>query len=332
MTRTGTLHVHFDSRREADPIFHMTEDLCRAALDRRKDLAGRVRMTFGWNNEGAAAALDTAAMLVGFRMPKDAIRTAAPHLRAIHLIGAGVEHLRPLDWVPPQVVITNNRGIHDHKAGEYLLLAVLMLNNRMPALIGAQARREWLPLFTTSVAGKTLLIIGAGHLGTAGARELRKRGMHVIGVRRSRRPAAHCHETYGLDALDELLPRADVVLVTLPSTAATDGLMDASKFARMKPGAGFISFGRAKVCDYDALAKCLESGALSGAVLDVFDPEPLPSTSPLWHTPNLVITPHCSSDDAADYIPLTLDLVFDNVARMLEGKPLRNKVNLAREY
>lgn len=332
MTSSSKLHVHFDSRREADPIFHMTEDLCRAALARRMDLAGRVRMTYGWNLEEAPAALRTANMFVGFRMPKDVVRTAAPELRAIHLIGAGVEHLRPLDWVPKQVAITNNRGIHDRKAGEYILLAVLMLNNRMPALMNAQARKEWLPLFTTGVAGKTLLILGAGHLGTAGARELRKRGMHIIGVRRSRRPAAYCHETYGLDAIDELLPRADFVLVTLPSTAATDGLMSADKFARMKPGAAFISFGRAKVCDYGALAKCLESGALSGAVLDVFDPEPLPSTSPLWHTPNLIITPHCSSDDAADYIPLTLDLVFDNVGRMIEGKALRNKVDIAREY
>jgi len=123
MTSSSKLHVHFDSRREADPIFHMTEDLCRAALARRKDLAGRVRMTYGWNLEEAPAALRTADMFVGFRMPKEVVRTSAPQLRAIHLIGAGVEHLRPLDWVPKQVAITNNRGIHDRKAGEYILLA-----------------------------------------------------------------------------------------------------------------------------------------------------------------------------------------------------------------
>ncbi len=326
------VHVHFDSRRGANPVFHMTQTLCREALSRRPDVADRVRMTLGWDLEGADEALASADMFVGFRVPRDTVATRARNLKAIHLIGAGVEHLRPLDWIPPGVTITNNRGIHEHKAGEYILLAVLMLNNRIPALVNAQAHRRWEPLFTTAVSGKTLLVLGAGNLGTAGAKALRKLGMHVIGMRRSARPARYCHETHGPEALHQLLPRADFVLATLPSTRETDGLIGAREFALMKPGAGFINFGRAKVCDYDALVRCLEQGSLSGAVLDVFDPEPLPSSSPLWNVPNLLITPHCSSDDAERYIPMTLDLVFENVANLLAKRPLRNKVNLAREY
>ncbi|MCC6196447.1 MAG: D-2-hydroxyacid dehydrogenase [Burkholderiales bacterium] len=326
------IHVHFDSRRLANPVFHMTEDLCRAALARRRDLTSKVRMTLGWDLEGAAEALATADVFVGFRMPREAIRTQARKLKAIHLIGAGVEHLRPLDWVPPGVAITNNRGIHQQKAGEYMLLAALMLNNRIPTIVDQQRERKWRQLFTTAIAGKTVLIVGAGHLGTAGAKLLRRMGMHVIGVRRSGRPARFCHETHGPEALRNLLPRADIVLLTLPSTAETDGLIGAREFELMKTGAGFISFGRARVADYDAMSESLRSGKLSGAVVDVFDPEPLPEDSPLWRVPNLLITPHCSSDDAQAYIPMTLDLVFENVGNLIAGKQLRNRVNLAREY
>jgi glyoxylate/hydroxypyruvate reductase len=93
-----------------------------------------------------------------------------------------------------------------------------------------------------------------------------------------------------------------------------------------------VNFARAKLVDYVALAKVLREGKLGGAILDVFDPEPLPADSFLWETPNLLITPHCSSDDLELYLSMTLDLVFDNVARMLAGRKLRNRVNLHREY
>ncbi len=332
MTAPAKLHIHFDSRREADPVFHMREDLCRAAFARRPELAGKVEMSWTWNQEGIAAPLASADMLVGFRMPKELIRDAAPKLKAIHLIGAGVEHLRPLDWVPKHITITNNRGVHAQKAGEYIILALLMLNNYIPALATAQRENVWNPLFSTSVKGKTVLIVGAGKLGSAGAAEARKLGFRVIGIRRSATPNPDCDETYGADRLHEMLPRADFVLVTAPATAETEGMMGEREFALMKKGAGFINFGRAKVCDYAALTRALDSGHLSGAILDVFDPEPLPSSSPLWNVRNLFITPHCSSDDADAYIPITLDLVFENAARMLAGEPLLNAVDLTLEY
>jgi glyoxylate/hydroxypyruvate reductase len=332
MSAPDTLHIHFDSRRTADPVFHLTKDLCAAALARRPDLADRVGMTFGWDLEGVEGPLATADMLVGFRMPKDLIRTGAPRLRNIHLIGAGVEHLRPLDWVPPQVAITNNRGVHKQKAGEFIVLALLMLNNYVPALVTAQRSRVWNPLFSTSVVGKTVLIFGAGRLGSAGAQAARKLGFHVIGIRRSGGPNPDCDETYGPDRLHEMLPRADFVLVTAPATRETEGLFGDREYGLMRKGAGFINFGRAKVCDYDALTRHLDSGHLSGAILDVFDPEPLPSDSPLWQVNNLIITPHCSSDDAIEYIPITLDLVMENASRMLAGQALTNVVNTELEY
>jgi phosphoglycerate dehydrogenase-like enzyme len=126
--------------------------------------------------------------------------------------------------------------------------------------------------------------------------------------------------------LEQVLPRADFVLVTTPLTSETKNLLGRRELNLMRPGAGLINLGRARVVDYDALREKLTAGELGGAVLDVFDPEPLPSDSPLWETPNLVITPHVASDDEEQYMPRTLDLVFDNIHRYLSDRPLRNRV------
>jgi glyoxylate/hydroxypyruvate reductase len=330
--KSTKFHVHFNSRRASEPVFHMPEALCKAALARRPDLASKVRLTTGWDLENTEA-LKTASMLVtSMQVPRQNLRVAAPALRSIHLIGAGVEYLRPFDWVPKDIEITNNRGIHRQKAGEYILMCVLMLNNRIPALMNAQAKRQWLPLFTGHLKGKTLLIIGVGHLGGAGAQQARRMGLHVIGVRRSGRRHRHCDEVVDHTRLHEVLPRADFIVITAPSTSVTDGMIGEREFALMKKTVGFMNFARAQLVDYRALTKRLRSGALGGAILDVFDPEPLPAKSDLWSTPNLLITPHCSSDDLERYIPMTLDLVFDNVARTLSGRRLRNRVDLRYEY
>jgi len=331
--KTGKFHVHFNSRREANRVFHLTDELCKTALVRRRDLVGKVRITTGWDLVNAPEALKTAAMLVtSMQVPRKNLRAMAPLLRSIHLIGAGVEYLRPFDWVPKGIEITNNRGIHQQKAAEYILMCVLMLNNRVPTLMNSQSRREWQPLFTDHLKGKTLLIVGVGHLGGAGARQAKRCGLYVIGVRRSGRSHRYCDEVVGQAGLHEVLPRADFVVVTVPSTAATDGMIGKREFALMKKTAGFVNFSRAQVVDYRALAAKLRSGELGGAILDVFDPEPLPAESDLWTTPNLLITPHCSSDDLDPYIPTTLDLIFENVARSIAGLKLLNRVDVERQY
>ena len=131
---------------------------------------------------------------------------------------------------------------------------------------------------------------------------------------------------YGPEGIDAVLRRADFVVVTTPLTPETDNLIDRRRLDLMKPGAGLTNMSRARVVDYRALAEKLRWGSLAGAILDVFDPEPLPPSSPLWRTPNLIVTPHVSSDDDVAYVPPTLDLFFDNVRRYLAGRPLRNRV------
>jgi phosphoglycerate dehydrogenase-like enzyme len=115
-------------------------------------------------------------------------------------------------------------------------------------------------------------------------------------------------------------------------TGKTKHLIGARELDLMKPGAGLVNFGRAGVVDYDVLRERLISGRIGGAILDVFEPEPLPADSPLWDTPNLIVTPHCSSDDIGQYVPRTLDLVFDNLERLLSGRALRCVVDPALEY
>lgn len=321
------LRLHIKNNRSGEDVFRITESRWRAARRRHPDTAARLRATIDWDLDRFDASMATAHALVTWDLPTADLARRAPKLKLVHVIGAGVEHLAPFDWLPPGVALTNNRGVHAQKAGEYVTMALLMLNADLPRYATDQHNRRWDPAFSTPIAGKTLLVVGAGHMGRAGARAARKLGLRVHGIRRSGRSARGFDAMGGPERLRHWLPVADFVLVTAPLTAETAGLLGADELAAMKPDAGLINMGRAAVVDYGALCERLSSGRLRGAVLDVFDPEPLPHASPLWRTPNLLITPHVSSDDDESYIPLTLDLVLENIGRLIAGRPLKNRVN-----
>jgi len=321
------LHLHIKNNREGEQIFRVTPERLADARSRHQDIAEHLTTTLDWDTDRFAEHMASAHGLVTWDLPTESLAVDAPNLRWIHIIGAGVEHLQPLDWLPDGVSLTNNRGIHAAKAGEYGLMALLMLNNKMPTLATAQRNRNYIELFTSTIVSKTLLVIGAGNMGSAVARQAKRHGLHTIGIRRRPEPSSAFDEMHSPDRLDDLLPIADFVLVSAPLTSATRGLIDATRLALMKPTAGLINMARAQIVDYGALGEALISGAISGAVLDVFDPEPLPAESPLWNIPNLVMTPHNSSDDEVWYIPLTLDLVFANAARLMDGSPLVNTVD-----
>ena len=155
--------------------------------------------------------------------------------------------------------------------------------------------------------------------------------MQVLGIRRTGKPRRNVDEMHKPEDLHTLLPRADFVLVSAPHTEASHHMIGAYELAMLKPGAGLVNYSRANLVDYDALGAKLTAGKMS-AVLDVFDPEPLPASSPLWHLPNLIITPHCSSDDRDQYTPRTLDLVFRNMKRFIASRPLVNRVSRKHQY
>ena len=311
---------------EGEAVFTITRERFDAAAARYPHVTRRLDVFIDWDLDHFASSMRTAEVLVTWDLPTENLAGVAPNLRLIHIIGAGVEHLCPMDWVPDGVTVVNNRGAHADKAGEFGLMAVLMLHNRLPAIIGNQQRRHWQSLYSTPIGGKTLLVIGAGSIGAAVARRCRTLGMRVIGVTRHGRALDAVDEMHATDRLDDLLPRADFVLVAVPLTPETRNLLDARRQGLLKPGAGVVNVGRSATVDYDALAANLRTGHLGGAVLDVFDPEPLPPSSPIWDIPNLVVTPHVSADDGDSYVALTLELVFRNLERLLDDRPLVNVV------
>lgn len=326
------LHLHIENRTDLGPVFLASPERVRAALAKRPGLAERLRVTIGADGADFAAQMVSADILFGWEFDRLLIaRGEAPKLRWVHAHGAGINHLLPLDWLPKGAVLTNSRGIHGEKADQYTIMALLMLNNRIPECVTSQRHATWKQRFSTSIAGKTVLIIGVGHVGAGAAKWAKRFGLTVLGIRRSGRRHAHVDEMHTPAALHELLPRADFVLVSTPHTSQTTHMIGARELGLMKDGAGLVNYSRAMLVDYDALRAELTAGRLS-AVLDVFDPEPLPESSPLWNTPNLIMTPHCSSDDVNLYTPKTLDLVFENAERLLAGRPLKNRVDRRRQY
>ncbi len=316
----------FPATPESEPVFTITRRRWQAALAGHPDLAGRLEAFIDWDEDNFARSMATAEALIAWDLPTADLARVAPRLKWIHIIGAGVEHLCPMDWVPEGVAVTNNKGAQAAKAGEFAAMAILMLHCRIPAIACNQARRRWLSLYATPIAGRTVLVVGTGSLGGAAAERLAKLGLRVLGISRHGRPHPHVERMATPAGLDELLEAADYVFVCVPSTPETRNLLGRERLRRMKPGAGIVNIGRASAIDYRALAELLAAGHLSGAILDVFDPEPLPASSPLWRVPNLMVLPHVSADDGETYVETTLAIVFDNMRRFLAGEGLRNIV------
>lgn len=331
-TGSRRVRVHFENDPGLGPVFALTRERVAAALKRNPRAAKVVEVSFGAGGARFEQNMRDVDVLYAWRFPKEKIRKAAPRLRWIHIHGAGVEHLRPFTWMPERVHLTNSRGVHGDRANEYFLMTILMLNNRVPVMVNNQMKRRWEQVYNTAVGGKTLLVVGVGHMGGGAARYAKKVGLRVLGIRRTGKPHPSVDEMYTPDKLMKLLPRADFVLCAAPLTSATEHLIGRRELRAMKPGAGIVNVGRGGLIDHDALAKALRSGKISGAVLDVVPQEPLPSSSPLWRVPNVIITPHSSSDDEELYTPRSLDLFFENMVRFAAGRKLHNEVIREIEY
>jgi phosphoglycerate dehydrogenase-like enzyme len=231
------------------------------------------------------------------------------------------------------VVVTNFRGIYNDHIGAHIMAFVLAFARGFHRYLPQQIRREYLrrPLDTGVVhlPEAVALIVGVGGIGGEAARLCHAFGMHVIGVDGRRTdPAPGVAELHAPQNLDALLPRADFVIMTVPHTPATGGLMNRERLRRMKPGAFLINIGRGMTVRLDDLVAALHAGEIAGAGLDVFEIEPLPADHPLWTAPNVLLTPHTAGfgpylDDRR------LDILLDNCRRFAAGEPLRNVVDKA---
>lgn len=326
-----TFHLHLETRRTRPEHLKLTEALWDAAAKRHPELAQQLRVTIGWDDEILDEALKTADFMINQFPPKERLAERAPRLRWIQTTGAGIDALVPLSWLPPHTTLTNNRGAHGAKAEDSCTLAILALHMRFAETLQNQRHRLWKMILTPPVAGKTAVVVGFGDLGQGAGRAAHKLGLRVIAVTRGGKAEAPAEKAYAVTQIDEALPLADFLILTAPATAETRGLIDRRRLDLLKRDAAVVNIGRAALMDYAALREKLERGELAGAVLDVFDEEPLPPSSPWWTTSNVIVTPHISCDSPR-YMDALLDRWFENFGRLLSGKPLHNAIDPARGY
>jgi phosphoglycerate dehydrogenase-like enzyme len=325
-------HVHVENASTLMPVFQVRQDQYEKALARHPDVAQAIRTTWGRDQDNWAENAKTADAMITYRFPRERLAADAPKLKLLQILGAGVDYLLPLDWVPPGVTMLTNSGAHVPKAAQSGIMALMMLNARMPELTWSHRARKWNRVFTSTLAGKTLLIVGVGAIGGGIAEHAKAAEMRVLGIRRSGDPHPHVDEMHRPDALHRLLPVADFVMLNTALTPSTKFLIGRTELALMKKGASLANMSRGGLLDPAALDAALRSGHLAGALIDVSYPEPPPDDWPYWETPNLMITPHVLSDDIEAYVPRTLDIFFANLRHHFKGEPLTNRVDFERAY
>jgi phosphoglycerate dehydrogenase-like enzyme len=252
----------------------------------------------------------------------------------VHAGSAGVDHLLPALASRPDIVLTNSAGVFERPIAEYVLGLMLAHAKGFDETARAQSERRWAYRETASLDGATLVVVGAGRIGTAIARLAAAMDMHVIGVRRTApdgAPPPMFARMVGIADLVTVVGEADFVAIATPATPATDRLVDARVLAAMKPTAFLMNVGRATAVDTAALTVALRDMVIAGAALDVFDEEPLPPDSPLWAVPNLLISPHMSGD-AGGWGARIIELFAANLAAWREGLPLEAVVDRSRGY
>jgi phosphoglycerate dehydrogenase-like enzyme len=234
------------------------------------------------------------------------------------------------------LTMTNPRGIYFDHISHHIIMFVMALSRGLPWYMDAQRQRVWdkdarkSPFIDLTVS--TALINGVGGIGHETARLLNELGMQVIGI--DPRPEFDISnvEMHTPDELDEVLPRADFVITTVPHTPETEEMFNAQRFERMKDTAYFINIGRGKVCNIDDLADAIESGVIGGAGMDVYDEEPLPSDHKLWGLPNVLMTPHVAVRDAENLPGRRFQIILDNARKFLNDEPLNNIVDKDKWY
>ena len=313
-------------------VFNITPEVFRTVGTRYRQLADKLDITYDYDLERYNSLIGEAEILVGWQFPTDQIKEVAPKLKWIHLMGSGLDQCLPLDWLPENVSLTTSAGAHAVKAGEFMATALMMLNNHVVQFITNQNQQHFQSIYSSPIAGKTVVLVGVGGIGGAAADRCKALGMHVIGVRPSKKRHASVDETVGVEHLNDVLSRADFALISAPLTRDTRGMFGKQQFASMKRGAGLVNFGRHSIVDEDALVDALESGHLAGAIMDVENPDQVAWNPRLWTTPNLLIIPHCVTNDPPNFPSNMIDVFFRNLDGYLRDETMATQVGREREY
>ena len=317
----------FPTDAEGEKNFTITKEHFTQALNNFPEIKEKVEIFVDWDEDNFKTSLANSDILVAWDFSTINLKKVAPNLKWIHVISAGVEHLHPLDWMFDGLVLTNSSGAHTKKAGEYGLMSILMLQNHMTKIITNQKNNSFVSLFSNPIAGKTVVLVGTGNLGTSMAKLVAPLGVNIIGVNKRGRITEGCSKVISIDKIDTVLPDADFLYLAVPETPETKNLISKERLNMLKPTCGIVNIGRQSVMDYDVLCEKLSNDEIAGAILDVFTHEPIEKNSKLWNIPNLVITPHVSSDDNGNYVKLTLDIFIKNLKLFIKNKELSNQVD-----
>ena len=253
----------------------------------------------------------------------------SPALAWVHTHSAGADRPIYAELRARCVTVTTSSGANAQVVAHTALAGLLALARRFPALMQAQRERRWAPLQAgpapRDLAGQTAVLVGWGPIARALQPLLALLGMTVVVVRRGAEPAGPGIESVSFEHLQQVLPRADALLLACPLNAQTRGLIDAAALRAMPPASCLINVSRGEVVVQDALIAALQAGHLGGAFLDVVEHEPLPADSPLWTLPGVIVTPH-SAGFSDSHAPRVLALFCDNLRRWLHGEPLLHGV------
>ena len=284
---------------------------------RWRELLDQAEVLFGIPGDSAAGLAEAAGL---------------PRLRWVHATSAGAGEVVRTAKLPPEalerVTITTSSGVHAIPLAEFAILGLLAIAKDLPRFAEEQRARAWPELRhpLRELDGQTLFLIGVGEIGRETARLAKAFGMRTVGIRRSPKPPPeHIDEVHGPDRLAELAGRADAMVVSLPLTGETAGMIDRAAIERLPPSCIFVNLGRGGVVDEPALVEALQEGRIAGAVLDVFATEPLPQDSPLWDLPNVLVTPHAVALSARENERI-VELFVANLRRYLDGEPLAKVV------
>lgn len=294
------------------------------------------------NQEELSEQLSKAEILCAFGVPEN-WSELAPHLRWLQYPGAGVDGLRSSGLLDKQsrVLITTASGIHATTISEYVFTSMLMFNWNWPQMVRLQDSHVWAnssgwySLGGRELAGTTLGVVGVGHIGRRIAQLGHAFGMRVVGMRRAfadkQASDPDLDQSYPPERLQEMLGQCDYVVVSVPLTPTTEHLIGEAELRAMKTHAYLVNIARGRVIDEQALIQALRSGWIGGAGLDVAEVEPLPSNSPLYGMPNVIITPHIAGV-SVHYEQRLAQLFVENLRRYRAGEPLLNRFDPTRGY
>jgi len=249
----------------------------------------------------------------------------------IHFLSAGVEKIWDMPFPKDGVLLTKSSGVHGSPMSEFAIGAMLHFAKSFDQFVEQSRERVWNRVWLDELDGRTVTIIGMGHVGGAIARRARAFGMNVIGVQRTPRDTPGVATTVGIEQLPNVLPHTQYLVVCLPLTPDTEGLVDDVLLAQLPAGAVLVDISRGGVVRQGAVVDALKRGNLRGAALDVFEEEPLPPTSPLWGKPSILLTPHVSGTSPR-YMEKAIEVFIANAKQLLAGLPAMTPVDIERRY